>query len=312
MSGMRPVRWFIAGAALAGVCWGAACSESSDNNDDSPSSGGSGNLGGQGGSGDGGSGNSPASGGMGGTEEMCPHEGEPVLDPSGLTPCPMCNGGHCIPNALVPAESADSLANCDADNKCVPDFIIETGGNFIPETCESVGGFEGRCLSVCLPAVSEQMDQLPQGACPADHRCAPCYDPFSGEETGACAQSCDPGPVEPPGMFARCCTDRGSCIPASLIPPDQSDQLGQDSCATDMDKCVPDGFADMTFVAQPCSTGTISAIFGSEYEPGACLPDCIPAVDNFLIGQDDCTDGYKCAPCLDPLSGDPSGACDFL
>jgi hypothetical protein len=311
MNGVRPLRWVLVGAALTGVSWGVACSESDDTTP-FPSDDGSGASAGSGGASDGGSGNTPASGGSGGMEEECPHMGEPVLDPSGLPPCPMCAGGHCVPNVLVPPESAASLADCDAESKCVPDLFIETGGNFIPDTCDSIAGFEGRCLSVCLPAVSDQVDLLPQSSCPPEHRCAPCYDPFTGEETGACAQSCDPGPVEPPGMFTECCTGRGSCIPASLIPPEDADQLGQDTCASNMDKCVPDGFADDTFVAQPCDTGTIETIFGPEYGPGACLPDCIPAVDNLLIGQDDCADGYKCAPCLDPLSGDPSGACDFL
>ena len=40
------------------------------------------------------------------------------------------------------------------------------------------------------------------------------------------------------------------------------------------------------------------------------MPDCLPDVDNFLIGQDGCADGMKCAPCLKPPFGTESGACD--
>jgi hypothetical protein len=297
------VRGAVAGVAALGLAF--ACSESTNDGalvTTSSGDGGGVQAGGNGGT----AGSSTGDGG-----EPCPHVGPPLVDPSGFTPCPSCPGGHCIPTSLIPPESVGDLGDCDAENKCVPDELIETGGNFIPPTCESIAGFEGRCLSECLPAVAEQAAQLPQSTCEPGQRCAPCYDPFDGTATGACTQSCDPGPVEPPGMLPACCDGKGHCVPASVVPPDEAMQLELDVCPMDM-LCLPDGFADGTFVAQPCTTGTISFIFGSEYEPGACLPDCLTAVDNFLIGQDDCPDGYKCAPCLEPPGGNPSGACDFL
>ena len=98
------------------------------------------------------------------------------------------------------------------------------------------------------------------------------------------------------------------------MPPDaageDADQLGQDECPEEL-LCAPNVFIEGTFVPESCETGFISLIFGEEFAPGACLPDCLPAVDNFLIGQDGCIDGSVCAPCLDPLSGEPSGACDL-
>src|SRR5262245_31635423 len=89
-------------------------------------------------------GNGSGATGTGGMAEPCPHEGPDVLDPSTLMPCPMCAGGaHCVPATLIPPEYADQLGDCDADNKCVPDDFIKTGGNFIPDTCTSNAGNEG-------------------------------------------------------------------------------------------------------------------------------------------------------------------------
>ncbi len=243
---------------------------------------------------------------------MCPYEGPPIIDPSTFPSCDTCGGAHCVPNDLVPGEFADRLAQCDAASKCVPDEFIVTAGNTIPDTCASVGGAEGRCLSRCLPEVIEQAALLPQSTCAATHACVPCVNPLDGLETGACGLSCDPGPTTAPVVFDNCCEGAGKCVPAALAG-DDADQLGEDTCTPDQGLvCAPTAFIEGDYVAQACETGAISLLFGDEFRPGACLPECIPAVDNFLIGQDGCLDGYKCAPCLDPLSGDPTGACDYL
>lgn len=257
-----------------------------------------------------GEGGSSATGGAPPAE--CPHTGDPILDPTALPACEGYATCRCLNRALVPEENHDTFADCDADNECVPDFVIETGGNFIPETCVSIAEYEGRCLSTCLPAVAGQADLLPQDICGEGDKCVPCYDPFTKEETGACRQSCDPGPIQPPRDLPRCCEDRGDCIDAQYVPEDNADDVKQDSCVYDFERCVPDGFADGSYVAQPCTTSLIG-MGGDEYKPGACLHDCLAAVDNFLIQQDDCPDGYKCAPCLDPQNpGTETGACDYL
>ncbi len=251
-------------------------------------------------------------GGEGGMEAECPHTGEPVFDPASLQTCEGFDTCRCVPTVLVPPDNVDDLADCDANNKCVPDLLVETGGNFIPKTCASIAGFEGRCLSECLPAVASQVDRLPQDVCDPGERCAPCYDPFDQTATGACAQSCDPGPVDPPGSFTACCSDRGSCVPSSSLSPDDASNLGQDSCTAASELCVPNGIATGTFVAEPCEPSIIG-LGGAQYKAGACLHDCLPAVDNFAIFQDTCAAGFKCAPCLDPTNnGAPTGACDYL
>jgi hypothetical protein len=203
----------------------------------------------------------------------------------------------------------------------VPEEFISKNGKFIPETCKSIGGFEGRCLSTCLPQIAEQAAQLPVDICDAATQvCAPCYDPFTGEPTGACSQSCDTGPAGPAQKFAKCCGDlQGTCIPGGNIPADQKEQLGQDVCPQDSGEmvCVPDPILNaqqsgVPFYPQACETSFwLQFLLGSQYSEGGCLPECIPKVaDAPLVDQGDCPDAWKCVPCTDPQTGQPSGACE--
>jgi hypothetical protein len=262
---------------------------------------------------DGGGGGGPSGGGGGPGPATCPHQGPPVIDPSTLTSCGA--DAHCLPDALVPPAMASKLAACpDNTSMCVPDVFIAAGGNYIPATCHSVAGAEGRCLSKVLPDVQAKATLLPQDTCGANELCAPCYDPLSGADTGACHLSCDPGPGAGPTKLPTCCTGRGTCVPASAAGS-QASQLGQDSCPTataGMDQlvCAPDVFLMPGYTPPSCDTGLLGVLFGAQFKPGVCLPDCIPAVQNFLIGKGSCqTDGDKCAPCLNPLTGQPTGAC---
>ena len=184
-------------------------------------------------------------------EPECPYQGPSPLDPTTLPACPNCStgGAHCLPNGLVPADFVSQLDACDADSLCVPDYFIETTGLFIPPTCESVGGTEGRCLNRCIPEVAEQADLLPTDIC-ADHEvCVPCYDPLTAEPTGSCELSCDPGPVEPPGTLPKCCGGNGTCVPPSAAGA-QADKLGEDECPQDGGQllCAPDVLLDTILV----------------------------------------------------------------
>jgi hypothetical protein len=248
-------------------------------------------------------------GGGGGGDVNCPQEGQAVIEQSTLPACSA--GAHCLANALVPPDMAAQLADCtDGASKCVPDEFIAAGGNFIPPTCESVAGAEGRCLSTALPAVQEQAALLPQADCAADHLCVPCFSPLDSSDTGACRLSCDPGPTEGPSQLPACCDGRGTCVPTAAAGAN-ADRLGEDICPADQGLvCAPNVFLDGPYTPATCETGLIQLLFGADYAEGRCLPDCLPDVQNFLIGQDDCEDGMKCAPCLDPLTGEPSGACD--
>ncbi len=257
-------------------------------------------------------------------EPKCPYEGTPI-DPAslGAPACPttLCGGGaHCLPTSLVAQQYDDpaqleQLADCDAKNKCVPDFFIASQGLFIPATCDSVLGAEGRCLSECLPDVAKQANVLPQEGCGEFERCVPCFDPLTQKETGACKLSCDPGPTEAPTALPKCCGGIGTCVPGSAAG-DQAGKLGEDSCPKEQGLlCAPDVFInDMNYHPASCETGTLSLLFGSDYKPGVCLPECLPDVDGALfLGQDGCPEHFKCAPCMKPGLFGPkeSGACDL-
>jgi hypothetical protein len=240
----------------------------------------------------------------------CPHGGPPVIDPASRPPC--CPGAHCLPATVIDPALAADLAVCAADptQLCVPDDFIASAGQLVPATCVSLLGAEGRCLSSCLPRIAAQGDALPRSTCAETERCAPCYDPTTGDDTGACRVSCDPGPTQPPTIAATCCHGDGHCIPPESAGAD-ADQLGMDTCSAGL-LCAPDVLATHDYVAMACETVLLAALFGDAYRPGACLPDCLPAVSNVLLGQDGCATGYKCAPCLDPIGQQPTGACDFL
>ena len=262
--------------------------------------------------GTGGAGGASAAGGMGGSEPMCPHEGPDVLDPTGFEVCPMCAGGaRCLPSSFIPADAQAQLGDCDATHKCVPDELLKTGGEFIPTTCSSVVGAEGRCLSECLPQVAAQKDLLPQDICPEFQRCVPCFDPVSGDASGACSLSCDPGPSDPPTSLPGCCDGLGTCVPKALLSASQAAQLPQDSCPKDANDfvCAPTAAVeDPNWKPAACITDT--TIGGNK--PGVCLPKCmITGLGSFLTSQSSCPDNHKCAPCDNPFTGKPTGACDL-
>ncbi len=240
----------------------------------------------------------------------CPHVGPPVINPASLPACD-CAGAHCLPAQFIEPALASSLAPCAAvaGSLCVPDELIETAGNFVPATCRSLLDAEGRCLSICLPEIAAEIDRLPQSTCADGQRCAPCFDPTDGTDTGACTIACDE-PVEPAVVFSACCHDDGQCVTPEAAGGDAAD-LGVDTCAEGL-LCAPTVFVEGDYLAAACETSLVSLIFGAAYKPGACLPDCLPAVGNFLLGQDGCAAGYKCAPCLDPLTQQPTRACDYL
>jgi hypothetical protein len=252
------------------------------------------------------------------------------LEALGLEGCPasICGGGaHCVPEAMVLAnggpEQAAMLAPCDEpDSLCVPDEFIETQGFFTPKTCESVLGAEGRCMSTCIPQVSEQLKQasLPQDVCNDHEVCAPCYDPQTGDSSGACDQSCDEGPTEEPVLLPECCGGLGKCVPTEAVPGDKLESLGEYECAEEAGEgfvCAPKVFVeDLNFKPKPCSKiGFLAKLtLPPQYQEGRCLPDCLPQLDKAPVSQGDCEENFLCTPCYQPkfFGGvEPTGACDF-
>jgi hypothetical protein len=257
-----------------------------------------------------GTGGTPSTGGAspdgGDGGPTCVQPSAPVLDTSTLPACTGvagCNDGKCLPNSLVPAGAAGLLATCDASNTCVPDIFAKYANQYTPPTCKSVGGFEGRCLSTCIPQVHDQETFLPQDICAATERCAPCYDPRTGADTKACSQGCDSGPKNPPATFAKCCGGAGYCVPKSAVPTADQAQLGAETCTGTDILCAPDKLTDSAYKPPACTS-----LAGLE---GRCLPDCLPAVaaQKDRLPKDTCTTGELCAPCYDPVTGKDTGAC---
>ena len=272
-----------------------------------PRGGGSGATGGAGGTGPATGGTGPATGGGTGT---CP--GPASLDPSGFPPCTLCEGSaHCVPSAAVPPNFVDQLQDCPdaAGSKCVPDDLIATAGQFLFKTCTSLLNAEGRCVPTCIKQVASQKDRLPVDVCQASERCAPCFDPTTGQPTGACNAGCDTGPVNPtPVTFSKCCSDLGSCVPRALVPTELQSSLGQDSCTDATTLCAPNTFIGTTGSPIVCQSLLVQ---DGKYAEGRCVPTCVPQVQRQAnqLPQDVCAAGEKCAPCYNPIDGVSTGSC---
>ncbi len=113
-------------------------------------------------------------------------------------------------------------------------------------------------------------------------------------------------PLVDPAQFVACpsyvCGGGAHCVPNALVPPDVAGFLA--ACNDEM-KCVPDPFIETlgNFLLAPCTS-----VLGLE---GRCISGCIPQVAESAayLEQGSC-DAYElCAPCFDPLSGEPTGLC---
>jgi hypothetical protein len=255
---------------------------------------------------------SKTDGGSGGaTTQQCPHTGPPVVDPTTLPACGGANSeAHCLDAKLVPPAMVAKLATCPT-GYCVPDKLIASGGQYIPKTCTSVAGGEGRCTNTVIPQIAAQASMLPQDVCDASEKCAPCYDPLTGADSGACHISCDPGPTKPAVTFAKCCTDknsgtsRGRCVPTTSIPATEQKQLATDTCTKGTDSCVPNDLLDPNFKPNPCSA---TNFLTGDYT-GVCLSTCLDfGFAGIAIAQGNCDSTHTCAPCTNPLTGAATGA----
>jgi len=234
-------------------------------------------------------------------------ENPPSVDSSVFPACG-CAGTRCVPNSLATPEQKKLLESCDnGGGVCVPDIFISTGGFYAPTKCQSVGGVEGRCLSTCLPDVAKRASVLPSAGCNAGEVCSPCCDPFSGKSTGACDQECDSGPAEQcPGIspYETCCDDgSGHCVDKDMVPSDKQSNLKK--CGPKKKQlCLPKEFQDPNWGGSQC-TGYMW-ITGQNYQ-GVCLPECLKLPKLFL-DKKACAGNFVCTPCINSLTGGPTGA----
>jgi hypothetical protein len=246
----------------------------------------------------------------GGASGKCPHEG-PLLSVAAFAPCR--EGGRCVPEGVVPAEERSRLAACvgtgNAKGFCVPEKILANEGNYLPKSCTSLAGGEGRCLSRVFPDIDAQKNELPKDVCEETERCAPCYDPTNGKETGACSSvSCD-SPKKPKVVFKDCCITggkpKGRCVPKSSIPKDDQDGLEKKECDT-TSLCAPAEQLDPAYKNPRCKG---DAPFLGTYD-GVCISNCVKKewYTELATSQGNCAAGAFCAPCKNPLTGEATGA----
>jgi hypothetical protein len=211
-------------------------------------------------------------------------------------------GGYCVPPSLAGAQAPSLNADtCSAGLLCAPKQL--TDPTFKPATCASLDDAEGRCVSTCIGgAIAQQRANLPTAGCGSDEVCAPCYDPITGDDTGACTINGD-APTMPKYTFPQCCNNGaganiGVCVTPALAGS-QAGMLQRDTCATGK-LCAPAAkAADPTYKFPGC-TG-----IGS----GACVPSCIlPSAESALFSMATCGTGELCAPC--DVLGQSTGACD--
>jgi len=239
----------------------------------------------------------------------CPYTGPPVVDVATFPSCG--DGARCVPANLVPATAAAMLKTC-ATGLCAPEKSIAAGGNYLPKTCSAVGAAEGRCLNVNIGSIEPQKAQLSRDVCDASELCAPCFNPIDGKPTGACSSvSCD-APKQPAKAFKACCSDQGTarakCVPKTIVPASQQGNLDTDdgTCTEGSELCVPNEMLQPNFKGPACAGSTF--LTGSY--TGVCLSDCLSFgfVASLGISRGNCTKGFKCAPCTNPLSGAATGA----
>jgi len=225
--------------------------------------------------------------GAGGKTATCPQV-EPIIDTKDM-PQEDCGSNMICVDAGLVGDQAARLKKC-AKGVCAPKKAVERGGNYVPNSCKSTNGAEGRCTNIGIPQINEQKDLLPKDTCDADERCAPCFDPRDGKETGACrTASCDQ-PKEPAKTFAQCCGGRARCVPTTAVDAKSAEMLAKDSCSGDTPLCAPVEFVQADAPIRQCKT--VLGLVG-----GICLSKC--AIENTFenLVQGDCPEGDMCAPC---------------
>lgn len=230
----------------------------------------------------------------------CPFKGTPA-DPTRFPECG--RGGRCLDSSLIAdPKIAARLARCDR-GLCVPEIYVKEKGQHLPKSCSSFAGIEGRCFSMVFRDVGEQKELLQQDACAVDERCVPCFNPATGEPTGACdTVSCDKarGAARP---LRDCCRQggsfRGKCVPRKDVPASFLPRLSGDGCGG-TDVCAPSENLD------PNSAPVLCAADGGK---GVCVSNCIEFdfLEELFLDRGSCRSDQTCVPCRLP-SGQPSNA----
>jgi hypothetical protein len=146
--------------------------------------------------------------------------------------------------------------------------------------------------------------------------CAPCFDPRTGNATGACSISADT-PKEDPYIFPKCCGEDagatlGTCVPQTAVSEALASFLTQETCPEATMLCAPNvKVANIDAKFPSCTTTMFCDSDGGGCWPGACIPACILPEELRMLPRTTCAEGEICAPCNNPLQdGASTGACD--
>jgi hypothetical protein len=226
-------------------------------------------------------------------------------DLSTLTACGATaggTGGHCYDADKVPTMGT-LPATCSGTQVCVPDSILEAGGTTALETCTSVIGKPGACVSDFIAEIDKEKAQLGQDVCATGESCVPCVNPLDNLATPFCQRigvhqdacgAAEAGASMPAATTPQlCCPTEGAppqgvCLQGDDIPASQRGKVGQNVCPPDY-SCVPSSFTNNDPVA--CSSAEGS---------GFCVDECFTGYlgDRALL-QGSCPGPRdKCVPCL--------------
>jgi hypothetical protein len=202
--------------------------------------------------------------------------------------------GHCFDKTKGIFDPTQlTQPGCADGELCVPDSVL--GANGKPaKSCKSLGDQPGACTSLLNQQLNENKGAVPPDVCDAEtERCAPCIDPRTGKDSGACSplgaheQPCTGGK----GDKNRLCSHGvGTCVQKSSVPSGDADQLNQDSCPTDSLVCAPSSLVNGD-APKTCDVLGVS---------GVCLDTCF----NDMLGglkaaaRGDCGPTEVCVPCV--------------
>jgi outer membrane protein assembly factor BamB len=244
-----------------------------------------------------------------------------------LEPCCDTGPAHCV-DVVLPERFASQVATCAAGGVCVPDPVLVAVGSYEPQTCASIGGVQGACMSTCLSEVAANAALLPQDVCSTGEVCVPCISPLDGLETGVCGtiscggeqdvnedtrndetestqEASDDGAATSVEVPPACCGGAGTCLGDAFVPDRQESSLR--SCRQEGHRdllCVPNEFLEASWTPQTCVG---EALIGDDYD-GVCLPKCLKLPFEFTLDDSSCSTGFICAPCINSITGDPTGA----
>lgn len=249
-----------------------------------------------------------------GEQVTCPFRGKP-MDVSSYNVC--APGGRCLKETQLDnmvkdpkkrQQLKDRLATCDAGvGFCVPEEYLKEYGQHLPTECRSVAGIEGRCFSTVFKDIAAKKDLLHQDACNDHERCIPCFNPATGEPTGACKTvSCDQPKTATAPQLKDCCEKdgqmRGKCIAKTDVPTQYQSRLETHECNSDGELCAPSDNLNPNVKPVICD-----AIGDGK---GVCVSDCIAFrfVEKILTSRGSCNSAQTCVPCIHPRTKEPTGA----